>query len=61
MNSDIMSNMAAIIAGIRRPCCTVEPTLTLPMNFGTSVPPSRPIENTKPSMLPYRLGSNLQM
>ena len=59
INKAINKSIAAIKAAMGKLCCTVEPTLRFPINFGTNVPPNKPIENIIPKIVPYRLGSNL--
>lgn len=59
MNKEIITSIAAMIAAINKLCCTVAPSLMLPIILGINVAPSKPTENIIPKMLPYILGSNL--
>ena len=48
MNKDIINNKPAIMAAIGKLCCTVDPTLRLPIYLGINVPPNNPIEKIMP-------------
>ena len=52
MKNDIIKSNPAIISAISRLFWIVDPTLRLPMNFGTKVPPSKPSEKIIPKIVP---------